>query len=289
MIAAAHATARHYFNRHGPMMMLGLAWLVLFAPVYAEFAQGVWRREENGHIPFLMAICVGTAWARLRYGVMQQATMREFAFGLAALGLGLGLYAVGRIGEADLVLSASQPAIALAIVLCAFGIDGVRRLWFPLLLSLYLIIWPGWAVDAATAPLKQFVSGSVSELLFAFGMPVAHSGAVISAGSYELLVVDACAGLNSMIALTAVGAVYLYIVRRRSVLTNIAVIASLLPIAIFANLIRVAILVLITYFAGYDAGQSFLHEGAGVLMFAIALVSVFAVDGLASRLWEAKQ
>jgi exosortase len=115
---------------------------------------------------------------------------------------------------------------------------------------------------------------------------VSHAGAVITAGSYELLVADACAGLNSLIALTAVGAVYLYVARRRSLRANAAVILALAPIAIAANLVRVMILVLITHHLGYDAGQSFLHETAGLLMFAAALAGVFLVDALAARAFE---
>ena len=285
----AKTSSLNLLYRYAPAAMLAMAWLALYGPVYLEFADGPWRREENGHVPFVMAICIGTAWARWRLGGFSPSTPIEFAWGLGALTFGLALYVVGRISEAVLLLSASQSAIALAIVLCAFGRDGAKRLWFPLLLSLYLIIWPGWAIDGLTAPLKQALSAAVSNGLFAVGLPVAHSGAVISAGSYELLVADACSGLNSMIALTAVGAVYLYMVRRQSLKTNLAVILSILPIAIIANGARVAMLVLITYFAGYDAGQSFLHEGAGLFMFAAALGGVFAVDGLAARLWEAKQ
>ena len=39
-------------------------------------------------------------------------------------------------------------------------------------------------------------------------------------------------------------------------------------------------LVLITYFFGDAAAQGFLHVGAGVLLFLIALLMVFAVDHL---------
>jgi exosortase len=283
---AYNSSLQKQANRYGPPFILGAAWLMLFAPVYVDFAQTAWVREENGHALFIMAIILGVTWSRLMQGGFTPCSRREFGFGLAALFLGLGVYSIGRLGEVDLLLSASQPMLIASIILCMFGLSGVRRLWFPLLLSFYLIIWPGWALDATTAPLKQFVSATVSNMLFAFGLPVARAGAVISAGSYELLIADACAGLNSLIALTAVGAVYLYAVKHKSVKTNLAVVLMLVPIAIFANLIRVTILVLITYFLGYDVGQGFLHEGAGLVMFAMALIGVFAVDYVAAFFWE---
>ena len=272
---------------YAPGAMLIAAWLSLYAPVYFEYSQTAWTREENGHALFIMAICIGTAWARLLNAQPMPIAPRDELFaGLLLLGLGLAVYFVGRTGQIDIVSSASQSMNALAIVLCAFGINGVRKLWFPLSLSLYLIIWPGWAIDAATSPLKRMISESVSDGLFVMGLPVAHSGAVISAGPYELLVADACAGLNSLIALTAVGAVYLYAAKRRSWKINTAVIAALIPLAILANITRVGLLVLITYYFGYDAGQSYLHEAAGLMMFTMALIGVFAVDALAVICWE---
>ncbi|HBS35465.1 MAG TPA: exosortase B [Parvularcula sp.] len=177
--------------------------------------------------------------------------------------------------------SASQAPLALGAALSLFGWAGVRRLWFPIALTLYLVIWPGWALDALTAPLKIAVSQTVAAALYAAGLPVAHAGAVISAGPYQLLVADACAGLNSLIALTAVGAVYLYMVKHADWRVNAMVLASLAPIAVAANICRVAILVLITWFMGFDAGQGFLHDGAGLVMFALALALVFSVDALA--------
>lgn len=263
-----------------------VGWLALYGPVYLDFAAGAWTRDENAHAPFVIAICVGALYARLAAGALAPAPARDAIIGAGIFGAGLALYAAGRAKDAELFSSASQGVVALGLVFCLFGAAGARRLWFPLAMTVYLIVWPGWAIDAATAPLKQAISNWVSGALFASGLPVANSGAVISVGSYELLIADACAGLNSLIALTAVGVVYLYLVKRRSRTVNIIVLASLVPLAIAANLARVAILVLITYYAGYDAGQSFLHETAGLLMFGLALIGVFAVDWLAAKVWE---
>ncbi len=266
------------------------AWGALYLPVYLEFASGPWRREENAHAPFIMAIAAGIAWSILSAPDFRHRARRgAFAAGCFLLSIGLALYAIGRIGEATLFVSASQGFVAGGAALALFGFDGLRRLWFPLALSAYLVIWPDWSLDLLTSPLKRLVSQVVSEGLYLAGLPVAHAGAVITAGPYQLLVADACAGMNSLIALTAVGAVYLYAIRRRSIAANVAVILALAPIAVAANALRVALLVLITYHLGYDAGRSFLHETAGLLMFGAALGMVFLVDGAAALIWERRR
>lgn len=272
-----------------PLFFVAIGWAVLFGPVYFEFAAVEWQRDENAHAPFLMAISIGAVIARLSsHRLMLTDRPIEIGLGLGVIIAGLALFVIGRATETTLFLSASQSFLAFGVVFSLAGMRGVKLLWFPLLLSLYLIVWPGWVYDFLTAPLKQFISTIVSEGLYAFGLPVAHSGAVITAGQYQLLVADACAGLNSLVALTAVGAVYLYVVKRRSKKVNAAVLVSLIPIAIVANLIRVALLVLLTYYFGYDVGQGFLHEGAGLLMFSIALAFVFVIDAVAARLWEGR-
>lgn len=262
---------------------------MLYWPVYTDFAANVWARDENAHAPFIMAISFFTAWSRIASPSFNfLASQKEFIAGLAIIFGGAICYFFGRANEATIILSFSQSVFALGGAVAFFGKRGTKALWFPIVLSLYLIVWPGWMIDTVTGPLKQFISIVVSNVLFEAGLPVAHSGAVITAGQYQLLVADACAGVNSLVALTSVGAVYLYAVKRQSRAVNVAVMLALVPIAIGANLIRVALLVLITYFGGYDAGQGFLHEGAGLVMFAIALATVFVVDAVAAKFWEPK-
>jgi exosortase len=266
------------------------AWGALYFPVYVEFALGPWRRDENAHAPFIMAIAAGVAFSILtRPDFRFMAGRTAFVFGALVVLAGLALFGLGRRGEATLLVSASQGVVAAGAALAIFGVKGALRLWFPLLLTFYLVIWPDWALDQLTAPLKRFVSAMASEALYLAGLPVAHAGAVITAGPYQLLVADACAGMNSLIALTAVGAVYLYAIRRRTLAVNLAVILSLVPIAIAANIARVAILVLITHHLGYDAGRSFLHDTAGLVMFVVALACVFLVDATAAAAFERRR
>ena len=63
----------------------------------------------------------------------------------------------------------------------------------------------------------------------------------------------------------------------------------ILPIAIFSNFVRVLILILVTYHFGEAAGQGFLHDFAGLTVFAIAIVTIFAIDSVASNVRERRE
>jgi exosortase len=143
-----------------------------------------------------------------------------------------------------------------------------------------MIPLPNMLVDIVTGPLKQQISELAEMVLYWFGYPIARSGVTLSIGNYQLLVADACSGLHSMFSLSAMGLLYLYIMQYRSWVRNGVLIASLLPIAFFANTVRVIILVLITYYFGDETGQGFIHEFAGILLFLVSILFLFAFDNL---------
>ena len=268
-------------------MAVLLAWTALYGPVYLSLSKTAWARPENGHAPFIIAICIGLAYAILsKPDVQTNRTVGATIIGSILITGGLALFGFSRVQEVELFLTATQPVIGLGLILVFLGTAGLRKLWFVVVLSLYLIAWPGWMIDLLTFPLKMLVSEIVSNTLFLFGLPVTHNGAVIQVGVYALLVADACAGLNSLIALTSIGAVYLYATRRGGLGVICTVAALLIPIAVLANIVRVGLLVAITYYFGYDAGQGFLHEFSGLVMFVIALLLVFVVEAIAFRLFE---
>ena len=61
---------------------------------------------------------------------------------------------------------------------------------------------------------------------------------------------------------------------------------AVVPVAVFANFVRVLILILLTYHGGEAMAQGFLHNFAGMTMFATALFTIFAIDLGAEKLWR---
>jgi exosortase len=156
--------------------------------------------------------------------------------------------------------------------------------WFPLFYLLFLIPLPGWLMDSITQPLKILVSDITTWLLSAAGYPITQVGVTIYIAQYQLLVEDACAGLNSLISLTAVGLFYIYLMHNASWRYSALLLFLLLPIAIAANVVRVIILVLLTYYAGNEVAQGYLHDFAGIVTFVSALLLIFGIDKLLTPL-----
>jgi exosortase len=176
-------------------------------------------------------------------------------------------------------------ALLLALLAIAYAFVGHRvlmKLWFPIFYLGFLIPLPGWVLDGFTQPLKILVSDIVTWLLAAAGYPISQVGVTLYIAQYQLLVEDACAGLNSIISLTAVGLFYIYLMHNASWRYSLLLLAFLLPIAIAANVIRVIILVLLTYYFGNEVAQGYLHDFAGIVTFVSALLLFFLLDQILS-------
>jgi exosortase len=121
-------------------------------------------------------------------------------------------------------------------------------------------------------------------MLYELGYPIARAGVILMIGQYQMLVTDACSGLNSLYSLAALGFLYLYLTGPGTPVRSAALLASIAPIALVANVARVLILTLITFYFGEEAGQSFLHGFAGMTLFATALLLLLGLDVLLQRL-----
>ena len=213
-------------------------------------------------------------------------TMADWEYGYLVAGLAMAaalpLYVFGRAYDFISLEVAGVYAVGVALLYAYFGADALRRNWFPLLYLGFLIPPPGWFMDSITAPLKLFVSYAATVGLQAFGIPIFREGVTLSVAQYQLLVEDACSGMNSLVGLMAISLFYIYLLRNASWKYSLFLVCLVIPIAIVANIIRIVTLVLLTYFFGDAVGQGFLHMAAGLFLFVTSLMLVFAVDNLMS-------
>jgi exosortase B len=264
----------------------GLEWLavvagllVLYVPTFYDVALALWPQDDHAHGPIVLAVIAWLFWDKRQVLLAPPARTAPLT-GFTLLVLGLIAYALGRSQDISLFEVGALAPVLAGVLLVARGWPAVRALWFALLFIVFLVPLPGFLVDALTLPLKEQVSAAAGHLLYIAGYPIARNGVVLNVGQYQLLVADACSGLQSMFALSALGLLYLYLMRYKSWLHNALLLAGILPIAFGANIVRVMMIVLVTYHFGDAAGQSFVHGLSGMVLFIIALVILFSFDAL---------
>lgn len=253
----------------------GLA--VLYAPTFGDLARSIWRSEDYAHGPIVLLVTAWLFW-RNRDELSRSNAKGAPLPGAALLIFGVALYAIGRSQDILLLEVGSQIPVLAGCVVALCGWLCLRTLWFPLLFLVFMVPLPGVVTDALTGPLKTYVSALAEQTLYFAGYPVARNGVILTVGQYQLLVADACSGLNSMFSLAAMGLCYVYLMSYSNWLRNGVLLASIVPIAFMANFIRVVALILITYHFGDEAGQGFSHGFAGMALFIIALLLLIAFD-----------
>jgi len=281
-------------RRFSPWLAVAAGLLALYVPTFIDLARTLWREEEYAHGPIILAVAGYLFWRARKPGSDHGFPLRRtaarsngktwsdpgFLVGGLSLFLGLCLYMVGRSQRLPLFEVASMVPVIAGAALAIGGWPALRRFAFALLFLAFLIPLPGFIVEAATGPLKQFVSAIVAILLGALGYPVERSGVVLDLGGHEMLVADACSGMNSIVSLTALTLLYVHLTGPSTARRWIVLLASVVPIAIAANVLRVLALVLVAYHFGDDAAQGVVHTAAGLLVFVAAFGMLVGLDSL---------
>lgn len=276
-------------NRWSPWLPIALGLLVLYAPSYLSLMQTTWDTPENGHGPIMLAVFIWLVW-RQRRALIEGPYAPAPVMGWLCLTVGLLLFVLGRSQAIDTLEVASHLPVLVGILLLMRGPAPLKAMWFALTFLLFVIPLPGLIVETVTSVLKQEVSVVVEQILYWLGYPIARSGVVLLIGQYQLLMADACSGLNSLFSLGALGMLLVYLTNAaqpRGKLHIAMMLVAILPIAFLANVIRVIALVMITWYFGDEAGQGLAHGAAGMILFIVALLMLLAWDRLLRRLLNA--
>jgi exosortase len=258
-------------------LLIGFA--VLAVPALITLGADNWSTEAGSDGPIILATGAWLLWRAWPAFVSQGVPGRGWVTA-AMLVPALVCYILGRAYDFETLAMLGVWGAGLAMLQSRFGGTVLRASWFPFLYLGFLIPPPEFILHAVTAPLKIFVSHAATVTLALAGLPVVSHGVAIEVGSYQLLVEEACSGMNSILGLLAVGLFYIHLMHGSSVRRSLILTAALIPIAILANIVRIMILILLTYFAGNDAAQGFLHGFAGMVVFTVALGLVFGFDQL---------
>lgn len=175
-----------------------------------------------------------------------------------------------------------------------------RVLVFPWLLLAFL--WPlPFLEETIGYPMRLMMVRTTGFVLNAVGMDALVSGTALQsmpdletgrkAGElFSVGIAAPCSGMRSLFALLVVGALFSYF-RQRVLWRRLTLFATILPIAIVANMVRILVLIFTAMAAGQnwaigEEGKevSAFHELTGIVVFIVALLLLQAVSWLLNRL-----
>jgi exosortase B len=259
------------------LLLAGLA--AMASPTLWHLSSTAWSGDEQGHGPVILGVSLWLLWRR-RTELLGLPYAPATVSGSLVLALAFVSYVVGSSLEIVQFEVGSLLIASAAMLLLSRGWAGLRMALFPLFLLIFIVPLPGVFVQTITVPLKTAVSYVAEWVMHGLGYPIARTGVILAIGQYQLLVADACAGLTSMFTLECLGLVYVNLIGHNSTLHKTLLAILIVPIAFLANVVRVVILVLVTFHFGDAAGQGFVHGFAGIVLFVVATILMFATDNL---------
>lgn len=263
-------------------LLFATMYLPVFVTLYGKYVEVDSYYSHGFLIPLMSAFVVW--WKGDRLKTMQVAPSRA---GLWVLGGGLLLYLLASDWVVNFASALSMLVVLAGLSLSLLGSAITRALWFPLVYLLYMIPFPKISIIYMTFWLKLLVASWAAGFVDAVGVPVLLEGAYLALPNGVVEIENACSGLRSLIALTALGSVYAYLAPLSTAKKWMLLVASV-PIALAANLLRVIAMVLVSYRYG-PRGRAFEWTDftTGLLVFALALLGLFLVSK-ALKTWSGR-
>nr|WP_242402303.1 exosortase B [Methylophilus sp. OH31] len=264
-----------------------LSILVLFVPVFYDLFTTVWNNDTQSHGPIVLGIGIWFFYFKTKQILEKpQAFKPSPILGWFLILIGASIYIVGYSQSVYIFSILSLVLILCGVICLLFGLQIAYKYWFALFFFIFLMPWPASVIDILTQPMKIAVSYAADHLLYALDYPIARSGVILQIGQYKLLVADACAGLNSLFTLEAIGLLYINVINHQAFWRNVLLAVLIVPVSFTSNVLRVCTLALITYHMGDEAGQGFLHNFSGMVLFLTALILIIVIDSVIQKIAE---
>ncbi|MFC1660776.1 exosortase/archaeosortase family protein [Gemmatimonadota bacterium] len=262
-------------RRLAPLILSGLAFVVLFYAPFTTLLRDWWNDPEAQHGLLLGPVAVFLAW---RSGVEDDAAPQPI-LGAAILAAAVLLRYASALAAELFTMRLSLVGALAGLVVFAWGFRQLLKWWLPFTLLVLSIPLPQVVLSSLALPLQLQASRLGAALLGLRDVPVTLEGNVIYLPGQSLFVTEACSGLRSLTALISLG-VLLGALWLRSPLTRVILLFGVIPIAMAVNGFRVFLTGFLVFFVDPDMGEGFMHLSEGWGLFLVALIITGAVTAL---------
>ncbi|ADV63607.1 eight transmembrane protein EpsH [Isosphaera pallida ATCC 43644] len=250
----------------GSVLLAGLFWPTLVNFVF------IWSTNENyshGFLVPLLSLYFANEASKKARGRLNRSGGATLGFGLVATAV-LGRWAnvlvpIGLIG--DLAFLVGLAGVATLFL----GRDGLKRYGFALGFLVFMVPLPVALYSAIASPLQLAVSKIAAGLLNLSGIPVLREGnLMILPGDIRMFVAEACSGMRQLTGFLALSAAIAHSVQRPWWFKAV-VVASSVPIAMTANVLRVMLTGFIMYKIDPEFALGAWHTAEGLALMAVGL------------------
>jgi exosortase len=252
-------------------LMVAALIVVLYLPIFVWLVQS-WLGDPNySHGFLILPVAAFIAWTKRKELVRGKPHLA----GVIVLAAGLATYVAGFAWRMHWLWASSLLVVAFGLVLYLWGTKTARSMMLPICFLIFMIPLP--FLDSMSIPLQSVAASGSASVVQAIGIPAAQTGAEIQLLGAAFTIGTPCSGMNTLISLLASATFLLYFVKARFY-SKVSLFLLVFPIAILANIFRIALLLVIAHFWGNDVAMTFFHGFSSLLLFVLAfsLLILFA-------------
>ncbi len=256
-----------------PGVLLAIGLTAVFWSLFVKLPD-LWMSEDGYYshgflIPLISGYIVYKWWPKLR-----QTPVKTGWVALVPLLLLFGVVRAAYLTNLTQILALSLIAALLLSIWFVAGWRWMLALSLPVMyLAFALPLWTG-AIDVYTNPLQILSTKVAFSLLSTMGFePYQDNSTTIMLGGFVLDVGIPCSGLKLVLAVTAFTAFFVLIAGLRW-WANLLMIALILPLCLFINGLRIALIGMVGDMYGSEAGHTF-HDWSGYITLLVCFFLLF--------------
>lgn len=262
-------------------ILLFIFFIVLYSPIFPDMYH-LWMGENgnNSHgilVPFISLFLIWRKREKINWGEAKSSNV-----GLVILIVSLLVYLVGYAGGMEVLPRLTIVSTLIGLVIFNLGFNIFSRLAFPLLFLFFMVPVPVSIVGLVSLPLQLIATKLSAFIINSLSIPVLREGNILHFANTSLEVAEACSGIRSLISYLMLGVLFAYLMNG-SMKRRFILVFSTVPLAFFANLLRVITTGVLAHFFGSKVARGFLHEFSGMAIFVFGFILLFVLYNLLER------
>lgn len=246
-----------------------MLWGLAFWPILPDLCRTWINHSNNSHgilVPFISLYFI---WQKK---INYKELARELNYWVVAiLAISFTVYLISHLG--GIAFIARLFMVFSVIVLARLNLEEsvFKDIRFPLWYLLFMVPIPDSLISIVSLPLQLTATTISASVINALSIPVLQEGNMLYFANTQLEVAEACSGIRSIVSLTMIAVLLVYL-SRSGRLRNAILILSAIPIALFINVCRISGTGILARYFGGAVARGFLHEFSGIVVFVVGMI-----------------
>jgi len=256
------------------LIALGVAVLLAYGHYIIWMTERWWGSSYYGH-GFLIPLISGYLVWRLR-AKLRRLPRESFNWGIVIVVGALLLHLAASFADVHFPSGFALVITIFGLVIWLGGRIWGRVLAFPVGFLVFMVPLGRILVEQVAEPLQLLSAQLAGHGIAAIGAIVTIEGTLLHTPVYTFEVAIPCSGLKSTIAMTALAALFAYLVAA-PLWKKLLLFACAFPVALIANAARIFVTVILGTTIGPAVAEGFFHSVSGVVVFLFGLAGLLAV------------